>query len=279
MKTTPLRKPRPAHPSRDPYKRRSWETDEDYNDRVAQMNSKSQKDLEKEQQALDSASQWQAEYDKASNVANRQQRDRFIRNKQRQANRLQNVYNDIHKSEQIMRQSKDTVSFDVSTAYKNQELKKQQNDSDKLHDINLMLKSLETAGGIWGMAQFAPYMYLKYGPQALNYIGRQFAKRGLVNQTRQLIAPQINRAIAAQSSMNGNALKFAEVAQDVNQYSGAAIDAAQIYTQPDTKSKLVNSAELVPVAFDKVPNNYARLFSNLGGFAANIYDVYQNLNE
>ena len=279
MKTTPLRKPRPAHPSRDPYKRRSWETDEDYNDRVAQMNSKSQKDLEKEQQALDSASQWQAEYDKASNVANRQQRDRFIRNKQRQANRLQNVYNDIHKSEQIMRQSKDTVSFDVSTAYKNQELKKQQNDSDKLHDINLMLKSLETAGGIWGMAQFAPYMYLKYGPQALNYIGRQFAKRGLVNQTRQLIAPQINRAIAAQSSMNGNALKFAEVAQDINQYSGAAIDAAQIYTQPDTKSKLVNSAELVPVAFDKVPNNYARLFSNLGGFAANIYDVYQNLNE
>lgn len=279
MKTTPLRKPRPAHPSRDPYKRRSWETDEDYNDRVAQMNSKSQKDLEKEQQALDSASKWQAEYDKASNVANRQQRDRFIRNKQRQANRLQNVYNDIHKSEQIMRQSKDTVSFDVSTAYKNQELKKQQNDSDKLHDINLMLKSLETAGGIWGMAQFAPYMYLKYGPQALNYIGRQFAKRGLVNQTRQLIAPQINRAIAAQSSMNGNALKFAEVAQDVNQYSGAAIDAAQIYTQPDTKSKLVNSAELVPVAFDKVPNNYARLFSNLGGFAANIYDVYQNLNE
>ena len=142
-----------------------------------------------------------------------------------------------------------------------------------------MLKSLETAGGIWGMTQFAPYMYLKYGPQALNYIGRQFAKRGLVNQTRQLIAPQINRAIAAQSSMNGNALKFAEVAQDVNQYSGAAIDAAQIYTQPDTKSKLVNSAELVPVAFDKVPNNYARLFSNLGGFAANIYDVYQNLNE
>lgn len=279
MKTTPLRKPRPAHPSRDPYKRRSWETDEDYNDRVAQVNSKSQKDLEKEQQALDSASQWQAEYDKASNVANRQQRDRFIRNKQRQANRLQNVYNDIHKAEQTMRQSKDTVSFDVSTAYKNQELKKQQNDSDKLHDINLMLKSLETAGGIWGMAQFAPYMYLKYGPQALNYIGRQFAKRGLVNQTRQLIAPQINRAIAAQSSMNGNALKFAEVAQDVNQYSGAAIDAAQIYTQPDTKSKLVNSAELVPVAFDKVPNNYARLFSNLGGFAANIYDVYQNLNE
>lgn len=279
MKTTPLRKPRPAHPSRDPYKRRSWETDEDYNDRVAQVNSKSQKDLEKEQQALDSASQWQAEYDKASNVANRQQRDRFIRNKQRQANRLQNVYNDIRKAEQTMRQSKDTVSFDVSTAYKNQELKKQQNDSDKLHDINLMLKSLETAGGIWGMAQFAPYMYLKYGPQALNYIGRQFAKRGLVNQTRQLIAPQINRAIAAQSSMNGNALKFAEVAQDVNQYSGAAIDAAQIYTQPDTKSKLVNSVELVPVAFDKVPNNYARLFSNLGGFAANIYDVYQNLNE
>ena len=279
MKTTPLRKPRPAHPSRDPYKRRSWETDEDYNDRVAQMNSKSQKDLEKEQQALDSASQWQAEYDKASNVANRQQRDRFIRNKQRQANRLQNVYNDIHKAEQTMRQSKDTVSFDVSTAYKNQELKKQQNDSDKLHDINLMLKSLETAGGIWGIAQFAPYMYLKYCPQALNYIGRQFAKRGLVNQTRQLIAPQINRAIAAQSSMNGNALKFAEVAQDVNQYSGAAIDAAQIYTQPDTKSKLVNSAELVPVVFDKIPNNYARLFSNLGGFAANIYDVYQNLNE
>lgn len=279
MKTTPLRKPRPAHPSRDPYKRRSWETDEDYNDRVAQVNFKSQKDLEKEQQALDSASQWQAEYDKASNVANRQQRDRFIRNKQRQANRLQNVYNDIHKAEQTMRQSKDTVSFGVSTAYKNQELKKQQNDSDKLHDINLMLKSLETACGIWGMAQFAPYMYLKYGPQALNYIGRQFAKRGLVNQTRQLIAPQINRAIAAQSSMNGSALKFAEVAQDVNQYSGAAIDAAQIYTQPDTKSKLVNSAELVPVAFDKVPNNYARLFSNLGGFAANIYDVYQNLNE
>ena len=279
MKTTPLRKPRPVHPARDPYKRRSWETDEDYNDRIAWMNSRSQKDLEKDQQALDSAAQWQAECDKASSVANRQQRDRFIRNKQRQANRLQKIYNDIHKAEQIMRQSKDTVSFDVSTAYKNQELKKQQNDSDKLHDINLMLKSLETAGGIWGMAQFAPYMYLKYGPQALNYIGRQFAKRGLVNQTRQLIAPQINRAIAAQSSMNGNALKFAEVAQDVNQYSGAAIDAAQIYTQPDTKSKLVNSAELVPVVFDKVPNNYARLFSNLGGFAANIYDVYQNLNE
>lgn len=279
MKKTYLRKPRPAHPSRDPYKRRSWETDEDYNDRVAQMNSKSQKDLEKEQQALDSASQWQAEYDKASNDKNRQQRDRFVRNKQRQANRLQNVYNDIHKAEQTIRQSKNTISLDISTAYKNQELKKQYNNSEKLNDINLMLKSLETAGGIWGIAQFAPYMYLKYGPQALNYVGRQFAKQGLVNQTRQLIMPQIDRAVAAQSSMNGNALKFAEVAQDINQYSGAAIDAAQIYTQPDTKNKLINSAELVPVAFDKVPNNYARLFSNLGGLAANVYDVYQNLNE
>ena len=32
MKNTPLRKPRPAHPSKNPYKRRSWETDEDYNE-------------------------------------------------------------------------------------------------------------------------------------------------------------------------------------------------------------------------------------------------------
>ena len=48
MKNTPLRKPRPAHPSKNPYKRRSWETDEDYNDRISQINSKSQKDLEKE---------------------------------------------------------------------------------------------------------------------------------------------------------------------------------------------------------------------------------------
>ena len=39
------------------------------------------------------------------------------------------------------------------------------------------------------------------------------------------------------------------------------------------------SAELIPVAFDKVPNNYARLFSNIGGFAGNVYDVYQNINE
>lgn len=279
MKRTPLRKPRPAHPSKDPYKRRSWETDEDYNDRVAQMNAKSQKDLEKEQMALDSASEWQAKYDSTSNVMHQQYRDRFVESKQKQANRLQRAYNSIHNAEQVMQQSKDTANFDLDTAYKNQELKKQQNNSDKLHDINLMLRSLETAGGIWGIAQFSPYMYLKYGPQVLNYIGRQFAKRGLVNQTRQLIVPQIERAIAAQSSMNGNALKFAEVAQDVNQYSGAAIDAAQIYTQPNTKDKIVNAAELIPVAFDKVPNNYARLFSNLGGFAANVYDVYQNLNK
>ena len=279
MKITPLRKPRPAHPSKDPYKRRSWETDEDYNDRVAQMNAKSQKDLEKEQMALDSASEWQAKYDSTSNVVHQQYRDRFVESKQKQANRLQKAYNSIYNAEQVMQQSKDTANFDLDTAYKNQELKKQQNNSDKLHDINLMLRSLETAGGIWGIAQFAPYMYLKYGPQALNYIGRQFAKRGLVNQTRQLIVPQIDRAIAAQSSMNGNALKFAEIAQDANQYSGAAIDAAQIYTQPNTKDKIVNAAELIPVVFDKVPNNYARLFSNLGGLAANVYDVYHNLNE
>ena len=48
MKNTPLRKPRPAHPSKNPYKRRSWETDEDYNDRISQINAKSQKDLEAE---------------------------------------------------------------------------------------------------------------------------------------------------------------------------------------------------------------------------------------
>lgn len=279
MKKTHLRKPRPAHPSKDPYKRRSWETDEDYNDRIAQMDAKSQKDLEKEQAALDSASEWQAEYDSTSNAMHQQYRDRFVESKQKQANRLQKVYNSIHNAEQVMQQSKDTANFDLDTAYKNQELKKQQNNSDKLHDINLMLRSLDTAVGIWGIGQFVPYMYLKYGPQVLNYIGRQFAKRGLVNQTRRLIVPQIDRAIAAQSSMNGNALKFAEVAQDVNQYSGAAIDAAQIYTQPNTKDKIINSAELIPVAFDKVPNKYARLFSNLGGLATNVYDVYQNLNE
>ena len=279
MKNTPLRKPRPAHPSKNPYKRRSWETDEDYNDRISQINSKSQKDLEKEQQALDSASKWQDEYDTTSNIAHQYYRDRFIKSKQQQANRLQKVYNGIHDVEKVMQQSKDTANFDFTTAYKNQELKKQQNNIDKLHDVNLMLKSLETVGGIWGITQFGPYMYLKYAPQVLNYVGRQFAKRGLVNQTRQLIVPQIDRAIAARSLMNGNALKFAEVAQDINQYSGAAIDAAQIYTQPDTKSKFVNSAELIPVAFDKVPNNYARLFSNIGGLAGNVYDVYQNINE
>lgn len=142
-----------------------------------------------------------------------------------------------------------------------------------------MLESLETAGGLWGIAQFAPYMYLKYGPQALTYIGRQFAKRDLINQTSQLIMPQLDRAIAAQSAKNGDVLRFAEMMQDANQYSGAVIDGAQIYTQPDTGSKFVNSAELIPVAFDKVNNKYARLFSNLGGLASNIYDVCSNLNE
>lgn len=47
MKNTPLRKPRPAHPSKNPYKRRSWETDEDYNDRISQINAKSQKRFRK----------------------------------------------------------------------------------------------------------------------------------------------------------------------------------------------------------------------------------------
>lgn len=58
MKTIHLRKRRQASPAKDPYKRRSWETDEDYNDRVQQMNAKSQEDLAKEQQALDSAAKW-----------------------------------------------------------------------------------------------------------------------------------------------------------------------------------------------------------------------------
>lgn len=48
-----------------------------------------------------------------------------------------------------MQQSKDTANFDFATAYKNQELKNQQNNIDRLHDVNLMLKSLETVGGIW----------------------------------------------------------------------------------------------------------------------------------
>lgn len=279
MRTTPLRKPRPAHPAKDPYKRRSWESEEDYKDRVQRLDSESQEDLAKDQQALDEAAEWEAQDNKITAMNREASKADYIRKKEAQANRLEKQYNSIKRATQILQQSKDTINLDVNTAYQNQEIKKQQDRSDKLHDVNLMLKSLETAGGLWGIAQFAPYMYLKYGPQALNYIGRQFAKRGLINQTRQLVMPQLDMAIAAQTAKNGDILRYAEMAQDANQYYGAAIDAAQIYTQPDTRDKLINSAELIPVAFDKVNNNYARLFSNFGGLAANIYDVYSNLNE
>lgn len=279
MRTTPLRKPRPASPAKDPYKRRSWESDEDYKDRVQQTDSKSQEDLVKEQQALDEAAEWEAQYNKTAAMYNEASKSDYIRKRQAQANRLEREYNSIKRATQILQQAKDTINLDVNTAYQNQETGKQQDRSDKLHDVNLMLKSLETAGGLWGIAQFAPYMYLRYGPQALNYIGRQFAKRGLINQTRQLVMPQLDMAIAAQSAKNGDVLRFAEMMQDANQYSGAAIDAAQIFTQPDTKDKLINSAELIPIAFDKVNNNYARLFSNFGGLTANIYDVYSNTNK
>lgn len=279
MRTTPLRKPRPASPAKDPYKRRSWESDEDYNDRVQQMDAKSQQDLAKEQEAIDAANEYDARYSKMASTYNSLNRDYTIREKLAQANRLEKEYDGMKKATDLLSQSKDTANLDVATAYKNQEQKKQERVNDKLHDANLMLKSLETATSLWGIGQFVPYMYMKYGPQFFSYIGRQFAKRGLVNQTRQLIMPQIDRSLAAQTARNGDALRFAEMTQDANQYAGGIIDAAQIYTQPNARDKFVNAAELVPLAFDKVNNKYARLFSNIGGFAANIYDVYSNLNE
>ena len=279
MRTTPLRRPHPAHPAKDPYKRRSWETDEDYKDRVAQMDGKSQEDLANEQTASDAAAEWQARYNKMSKMYRDSAKQQAVDKKNTQSQRLENEFSGIRRATKLLNQSKDTANIDVTTAYKNQQQQKQDQAKSKMNDVNLMLRSLETATGLWGIGQFVPYMYLKYGPQFFNFLGRQFAKRGLINETRQLIMPQLDRAIAAQTAKNGDVLRYAEMTQDANQYFGGAIDAAQIYTQPDTKEKLVNTAELVPLMFDKVNNKYARLFSNIGGLAANIYDVYNNTNE
>lgn len=277
MKTNKLRKRRPASPAKDPYKRRSWESDEDYNDRVQQLDAKSQQDLVREQQALDSAAEYEAEYNKMSSIQNARNRDYAIRKKQAQANRLEKEYSGIERATNLISQSKDAANIDVSTAYKNQEQKKQEDVKKKIDDINMFLKSAETASGIYGLAQSMPYLYMKYAPSLLSPIEISLVKRGLGNIANKYVTPQIDGAIALRQWRNGDFARWLETAQNINQYSGAAIDGAQIYTQPGIKDKLINGAELIPVAFDKVPNKYARLFSNLGGFVANAYDVYNNL--
>lgn len=161
------------------------------------------------------------------------------------------------------------LNLDVNTAIKNQKQAKQDKINEQLHNYNLMLKSLETASAGVGLVGI-PWQFIaknRWASKLLSKLGDKVANTGLVRRTTAQTPALLTNTLEV------NSYRPTQLMNTGNQYFGDAVDAIQIYTQPETKDKVINGVELMPT-FSRNP-----LVKSLGGYLANMYDFYNNTHE
>lgn len=156
------------------------------------------------------------------------------------------------------------VKFDVNSAVKKQEEDEQQQHKEALHNVKILLNSLETISA--GYSLFSkPWLFLakrRLPSTLLQRAGDYAANKGLVSRTTaQMPSLYMN-------AYEKNSIYPLSKLDKVNSVLGGFIDGMQIPFSDNNTDRIINGAELSTLAFPNTP------FKQFLQFGMNGYDFY-----
>ena len=126
----------PAHPATNPYKRRSWETDEEYKERIQDLDNKSQEAALNDSTAINKYKEWEANIQKQQKINEEKSKAITIEKNTKRAKTLEKEFNSLRNIPSQM-SSNDTIQAinkNIPEAYKQQ----------YINNINMYKPALDT---------------------------------------------------------------------------------------------------------------------------------------
>lgn len=126
----------PAHPATNPYKRRSWETDEEYKERIQDLDNKSQEVALNDSTAINKYKEWEANIQKQQKINEEKSKAITIEKNTKRAKTLEKEFNSLRNIPSQM-SSNDTIQVinkNIPEAYKQQ----------YINNINMYKPALDT---------------------------------------------------------------------------------------------------------------------------------------
>ncbi len=126
----------PAHPATNPYKRRSWETDEEYKERIQDLDNKSQEVVLNDSTAINKYKEWEANIQKQQKTNEEKSKVITIEKNTKRAKTLEKEFNSLRNipSQMSPNDTIQAINKNIPEAYKQQ----------YINNINMYRPALDT---------------------------------------------------------------------------------------------------------------------------------------
>jgi hypothetical protein len=126
----------PAHPATNPYKRRSWETDEEYKERIQDLDNKSQEVALNDSAAINKYKEWEANIQKQQKINEEKSKVITIEKNTKRAKTLEKEFNSLRNipSQMSPNDTIQAINKNIPEAYKQQ----------YINNINMYRPALDT---------------------------------------------------------------------------------------------------------------------------------------
>ena len=126
----------PAHPATNPYKRRSWETDEEYKERIQDLDNKSQEAALNDSTAINKYKEWEANIQKQQKINEEKSKAITIEKNTKRAKTLEKEFNSLRNipSQMSPNDTIQAINKNIPEAYKQQ----------YINNINMYRPALDT---------------------------------------------------------------------------------------------------------------------------------------
>nr|UVM90763.1 MAG: ADP-ribosyltransferase [Bacteriophage sp.] len=126
----------PAHPATNPYKRRSWETDEEYKERIQDLDNKSQEAALNDSTAINKYKEWEANIQKQQKINEEKSKVITIEKNTKRAKTLEKEFNSLRNipSQMSPNDTIQAINKNIPEAYKQQ----------YINNINMYKPALDT---------------------------------------------------------------------------------------------------------------------------------------
>lgn len=126
----------PAHPATNPYKRRSWETDEEYKERIQDLDNKSQEAALNDSTATNKYKEWEANIQKQQKINEEKSKAITIEKNTKRAETLEKEFNSLRNipSQMSPNDTIQAINKNIPEAYKQQ----------YINNINMYKPALDT---------------------------------------------------------------------------------------------------------------------------------------
>ena len=186
----------PAHPTTNPYKRRSWETDEEYKERIQDLDNKSQEVALNDSTAINKYKEWEANIQKQQKINKEKSKAITIEKNTKRAKTLEKEFNSLRNisSQMSPNDTIQVINKNIPEAYKQQYINNINMYKPALDtiDLGINLYSLYnptvpvlSAGLLTNGLQFGQYI-VDENLEATDYSALAFDTLGLLGATNKL---------------------------------------------------------------------------------------------